>query len=66
MQGIVKYFNSEKGYGFISNEGVDIFVHVSQIIGQTLHKGDLVSFEIGEGKKGPEATNVQVLEFSRD
>lgn len=66
MQGRVKYFNSEKGYGFISNEERDVFVHVTQCIGQELHKGDVVSYEMGQGKQGPEAKNVSVLEFSRE
>lgn len=66
MQGKVKYFNGEKGYGFISNEGIDLFVHVSQILGQSLNKGDIVSYDLGEGRKGPEAQNVQVIEFSRE
>lgn len=66
MQGKVKYFNSDKGYGFISGDTSDVFVHISQVVGQNLRKGDTVSYEMGEGKKGPEAVNVLVLEFSKD
>jgi len=64
MQGKVKYFNSDKGFGFISSESADIFVHVSQVNGAEIKKGDIVSYDIQEGKKGPEATNVTVVEFN--
>ncbi|MFW5647456.1 MAG: cold-shock protein [Candidatus Alkaliphilus sp. MAG34] len=60
--GIVKWFNSEKGYGFISREnGDDVFVHYSAINMdgfKTLEEGQEVQFEIVEGDKGPQATNV--------
>ncbi len=60
--GIVKWFNSEKGYGFISREdGDDVFVHYSAIEMdgfKTLEEGQEVQFEIVEGDKGPQATNV--------
>ncbi|HZK58182.1 MAG TPA: cold-shock protein [Clostridia bacterium] len=60
--GIVKWFNSEKGYGFISREnGDDVFVHYSAISMdgfKTLEEGQEVQFEIVEGDKGPQATNV--------
>ncbi|MDI9476470.1 MAG: cold-shock protein [Natronincolaceae bacterium] len=61
--GIVKWFNSEKGYGFISREnGDDVFVHYSAIDMdgfKTLEEGQEVQFEIVEGDKGPQATNVK-------
>ncbi|MBQ8998338.1 MAG: cold-shock protein [Clostridium sp.] len=60
--GIVKWFNSEKGFGFISVEGGDdVFVHFSAIQGEgykTLEEGEKVSFEITEGARGPQAANV--------
>ena len=64
-EGIVKWFNDQKGYGFIEQEnGEDLFVHYSAIDGsgfRTLAEGDRVSFDIGEGKKGPTAENVRKL-----
>jgi len=64
-QGTVKWFNAEKGYGFISREdGDDVFVHFSGIQGsgyRTLNEGDRVEFEIGPGRKGDEAQSVQAL-----
>lgn len=63
--GTVKFFNSEKGFGFISREdGPDVFVHFSQIAGngyKTLNEGQQVEFEIGPGRKGDEAQNVRPL-----
>ena len=65
MQGTVKFFNSEKGFGFISREGgPDVFVHHSNIAGtgyKSLTEGQKVEFEIGPGRKGDEARNVQAL-----
>ena len=62
VTGTVKWFNDEKGFGFIAQEsGKDLFVHHSAINGsgrKTLQEGQKVSFEIAQGKKGPEAANV--------
>jgi CspA family cold shock protein len=58
-RGKVKWFNSDKGFGFIEQEsGEDLFVHHSEVRGGSLHEGESVQFEIGEGRKGPCATNV--------
>jgi len=63
--GTVKFFNDQKGFGFISREGEgDLFVHFSNIEGtgrKTLHEGDKVEYEVGEGRKGPEAVGVRVV-----
>jgi CspA family cold shock protein len=66
VKGSVKWFNEAKGYGFISqdNGGPDVFVHYSNITGngfKTLKEGQQVEFEIGQGPKGPCATNVKRL-----
>jgi CspA family cold shock protein len=63
--GTVKWFSSEKGYGFITPDegGEDLFVHFSAIAGggfKTLDEGTKVSFEVTQGQKGPQATDVQV------
>ncbi len=64
-QGTVKFFNADKGYGFISREsGDDIFVHYSNISGdgyKSLNEGQRVEFDIAPGKKGDEAQNVRVV-----
>ena len=63
--GKVKWFNNAKGYGFIEKEGGgDVFVHYTAILGdgfKTLNEGQAVEFEISEGEKGPQATNVVKL-----
>ena len=63
--GTVKFFNSEKGYGFISREdGDDVFVHYSNIEGsgyRSLEEGQRVEFDVGPGRKGDEAQNVRVV-----
>ncbi|MGF7045807.1 CspA family cold shock protein [Paenibacillus sp. DS2015] len=65
MKGTVKWFNAEKGYGFIQVEGgEDVFVHFSAIQGEgfrTLDEGQAVEFETTEGSRGPQAANVQKL-----
>ena len=62
MTGTVKWFNAEKGYGFISTEGGDdVFVHFSAIQSEgyrTLEEGQSVTFDITEGNRGPQAANV--------
>ncbi len=63
--GTVKWFNAEKGYGFISREdGPDVFVHFSAIQGtgyRTLEEGQRVEFDVGPGRKGEEAQNVRLV-----
>ncbi|MCG8540802.1 MAG: cold-shock protein [Clostridia bacterium] len=65
MKGKVKWFNGDKGFGFISAEdGTDVFVHYSSIEGngfKTLDEDQEVEFEVVEGAKGPQATNVVKL-----
>ncbi len=58
--GTVKFFNDDKGFGFITpdNGGKDLFVHVSAITNGTITQDDKVEFEVGEGKKGPCAEKV--------
>ena len=62
-QGKVKWFNADKGFGFIEREdGDDVFVHFSAIQGdgfKSLDEGESVTFEIEEGQRGPQATNVE-------
>jgi CspA family cold shock protein len=63
--GTVKFFNNEKGFGFISREqGDDVFVHFSNIQGtgfKTLQEGQQVEFDVAPGRKGEEAQNVRVV-----
>lgn len=65
VKGTVKWFNSDKGYGFITPEsGADLFVHYSEIQGggfRSLDEGAKVEFEITEGKKGKQASAVRVI-----
>lgn len=62
QEGTVKFFNETKGFGFITpNDGSsDIFVHVSGLQDK-IKEGDQVTYEVGEGRKGPSATNVKVI-----
>jgi CspA family cold shock protein len=64
VKGTVKWYDKDKGYGFIEAEdGYDIYVHTSSIKGsglKNLYKGDKVTFDVGSGKKGPVAIDVQV------
>jgi CspA family cold shock protein len=66
MQGTVKWFNAEKGFGFIAPDdgSADVFVHYSEIQGngfKSLDEGQQVEFEVGQGQKGPQATSVRAL-----
>ena len=62
-KGTVKFFNSGKGFGFISPEdgGKDVFVHANDTGGADLAEGTKVEFEVVQGKKGPQASNVRVV-----
>jgi len=64
-EGVVKWFNDQKGYGFIQQEdGEDVFVHYSAISGsgfRTLAEGDRVAFDVEQDSKGPSAKNVTKL-----
>ena len=65
MNGTVKWFNGEKGFGFITGEdGQDVFAHFSQINKdgyKTLEEGEKVSFDIVDGAKGPQAANITTI-----
>ncbi|OIN96951.1 MAG: cold-shock protein [Anaerolineae bacterium CG03_land_8_20_14_0_80_58_20] len=65
ITGTVKWFNGSKGYGFLAREGgADVFVHFSAIQGEgfkNLEEGQKVEFEVEQGPKGPQATNVTVV-----
>ena len=64
IQGIVKWFNATKGFGFISSGDKDYFVHFSAILSQgfkTLAEGAAVMFKPAEGKKGPQAEEVEIV-----
>ncbi|GAA4522024.1 MULTISPECIES: cold-shock protein [Nonomuraea] len=65
-QGTVKWFNAEKGFGFIAPDGgaPDVFVHFSEIVGngyRSLEDGQRVEFEITQGQKGPQASQVRSI-----
>lgn len=62
QEGTVKFFNEEKGFGFITpkNGGNEIFVHVSGLT-ENIRENDEVRYEVAEGKKGPNAVNVEVI-----
>jgi cold shock protein len=65
-QGMVKWFNADKGYGFIAPDGggADVFVHFSAITSggyRSLEENQRVEFEITQGKKGPQAENVRIV-----
>lgn len=70
VKGTVKWFDSRKGYGFITRDdgSDDVFVHFSAIITdddnefKTMYEGDVVEFEVTEGDKGPQASDVKILE----
>lgn len=61
--GTVKFFNSGKGFGFITPDSgdKDVFVHANDTDGGQLNDGDKVEFEVVQGKKGPQASNVRVI-----
>jgi len=65
MSGTVKWFNSEKGYGFITgDDGVDVFAHYSQIQAdgfKNLEEGQKVTFDVAQGQKGLQAENIQIV-----
>jgi len=65
MNGTVKWFNAEKGFGFITGEdGNDVFSHFSQIQGsgyKSLEEGQNVSYDVVKGPKGPQAENINVI-----
>lgn len=68
MVGTVKWFDADKGYGFITTEdGNDIFAHFSQIQAEgykTLNEGDSVIFDVIQGDRGEQAANIRVLQFN--
>jgi cold shock protein len=70
VQGTVKWFNAEKGFGFLTVDGggPDVFVHYSAILAdgfRSLDEGERVEFEIAQGQKGPQADSVRAIRSSR-
>jgi cold shock protein len=63
QKGTVKFFNKDKGFGFITPDGggKDVFVHANDINGAILNEGTKVEFEVVQGKKGPQASGVKVV-----
>lgn len=60
--GTVKFFNTAKGFGFITqDEGKDLFFHISEVQGQEVTDGDKVEYQVGEGNKGPCAVSVKKI-----
>lgn len=62
MQGTVRWFSDDKGFGFIAPEagGADLFVHRSALGGELIQEGDRVTFTVAEGRKGPQAEGVVI------
>ncbi|MZQ97728.1 MAG: cold shock domain-containing protein [Acidaminobacter sp.] len=65
MNGTVKWFNADKGFGFITDEnGKDVFAHYSQINAtgfRALEEGQKVTFDVAQGQKGPQAENIEIV-----
>ena len=64
MEGTVKWFNAQKGFGSVSGKGGDVFVHYSGILSdgfKSLDEGQRVTFDVEQGEKGPQAVNVKVV-----
>lgn len=60
--GTVKFFNTTKGFGFITQDsGDDLFFHISELEGSEAREGDKVEYEVGEGQKGPCAVKVRIV-----
>jgi CspA family cold shock protein len=63
MRGTVKFFNTDKGFGFITPDegGKDVFVHANDLAGVVLKEGTKVEFEVVQGRKGPQASAVKIV-----